>query len=156
MRPTRISYNSCNPLCKGVCGPSGLEQMCYVSLAAPDVASATNLPDGGGVRKPGSSFPPLTVTLFVSQAERMLRGAVGWQHIGGLRGLHGRRDRDVRAEEGALRPLQHHLQGPGERLAAGLLHQRQSPNTPFCQTHKVKLVPLQELRSFFFFAFYHL
>lgn len=34
-------------------------------------------------------------TLPVSQVERLLRGPVRRQHVGGLRGLHGRRDGDV-------------------------------------------------------------
>lgn len=33
--------------------------------------------------------------LVLSQVERLLRGPVRRQHVGGLRGLHGRRDGDV-------------------------------------------------------------
>ena len=64
-------------------------------------------------------------TLPMSQVERLLRGPVRRQHVGGLRGLHGRRDGDVWAEESPTRPLQHHQPGHREGISAGLLHRRQ-------------------------------
>lgn len=61
----------------------------------------------------------------VLQGERVLRGAVGRQHLRGLRGLHGRRDGVVRPAQAAGRSLPDHPQGAGARLPARLLHRRE-------------------------------
>uniref|UniRef100_A0A8B9SAN1 Calpain 1 n=1 Tax=Apteryx owenii TaxID=8824 RepID=A0A8B9SAN1_APTOW len=56
------------------------------------------------------------------QGERLLRGAVGRQHLGRLRGLHRRRHRVVRPAPAPRRPLPDHPQSPGAGLPARLLH----------------------------------
>ncbi len=64
-------------------------------------------------------------SLLVRQAERLLWGSVGRQHVWGLWGFHRRSHRDVRVKESTRRSLQHHRPRHRERIAAGLLYRRE-------------------------------
>lgn len=75
-----------------------------------------------GCLKSRSEVPPVMQRLCLRQAERVLRGSVRRKHHGGLRGLHRRCVRDVRAAQRPQRSAQDYQQSPGQGLSAGLLH----------------------------------
>lgn len=91
---------------------------------------------GEGLRQVRSSSPVHVNQMQVSallqsvywllrQAERLLWGSVGRQHVWRLWGFHRRSHRDVRVKESTRRSLQHHRPRHRERIAAGLLYRRE-------------------------------